>query len=462
MKRFAFLALPLSCSLSSSGPTACTTAADCAEGESCFQGVCTAPEELPALRLDTVDPIRAPARGGDTVTLRGAGFTPDMTVKFGEVVADTFTVDANGNQADVTVPVLSDQPGRTQVSASRPDGQEGTFEPFWAYLATLDFESVLELGALGGWAQPWDYDQDGDDDVLAIHFDTTSGTIVRLFKNVGGTFDPPVELACPPSGCPGTISARYDLDGDGAPDLLNSKDLHTVQIVVWDGAALRDHPNNIETVWERYAVVALDANADGRGDIAILTAFAAFVDPRWALELWLQTAGGQYERAGDPMTIAYSCDTPGIPCTLSIERNLDGDRALVLGIDEQDPGNQDDDEVVVTRFGVSAGLLGVVDELRYERKPYMDAGLEPRWFVPAHLLDDADTAFVVATDMDYFAFPKGYEGADVGGPLALGGPPSLFDWNLDGIDDVAAPAQGAGPLPGIGANQNFARDDEVL
>ena len=83
------------------GPSSCATAADCAEGESCFGGVCTAPEDLPDLALDEVDPIRSPARGGDTVTLRGAGFTTDMTVTFGETAGEVATVSETGDEADV-------------------------------------------------------------------------------------------------------------------------------------------------------------------------------------------------------------------------------------------------------------------------------------------------------------------------------------------------------------------------
>jgi len=94
MKRIVpLLLLAASCSDSGpGGPTACTTATDCADGESCFMGMCTPAEELPDIVLEEVDPIRSPARGGDTVTLRGAGFTADMTVTIGEVEAEVASV----------------------------------------------------------------------------------------------------------------------------------------------------------------------------------------------------------------------------------------------------------------------------------------------------------------------------------------------------------------------------------
>jgi hypothetical protein len=88
-------------------------------------------------------------------------------------------------------------------------------------------------------AKPFDYDDDGDWDVLVAEFGWRTTGSLKLLRNVGGTADAPqmkVEVLDPRHGCLGIEIA--DLDGDSRPDFVVAygQEFETVEAYLNRGA----------------------------------------------------------------------------------------------------------------------------------------------------------------------------------------------------------------------------------
>ena len=166
-------------------------------------------------------------------------------------------------QACVAADLDGDGRAELVVAEEAPD-DTSTLHIFLAWDgATFATEQILDAGTRASFVLAPDIDQDGDLDLVSVHWD-----VVLVFKNRGdGSFEPPAELSVPA----GTRSlAIADITGNGAPDLVTANP--TEDLVSWlpnrgDGSFGR--ATSFPVLDRPDAVAAADFDGDGDADLAV-------------------------------------------------------------------------------------------------------------------------------------------------------------------------------------------------
>jgi uncharacterized protein with beta-barrel porin domain len=70
--------------------------------------------------VTSVRPVGGPVAGGTRVTINGSGFDGATSVKFGSVVATSFTVSPNGSKIEAVAPAHS--AGAVDITVTAPGG----------------------------------------------------------------------------------------------------------------------------------------------------------------------------------------------------------------------------------------------------------------------------------------------------------------------------------------------------
>jgi hypothetical protein len=181
----------------------------------------------PAVEVTEATPARLSARGGEALTLRGAGFTAGVEVHLGDEAVPASAVKlVSATELRVTTPPL--YAGKAAVTVTTAAGDEATlpggvavlpldlrFTEAPAYAFPVPTDPTVAGAALG------DFDGDGDVDLITC----VAGAPCALLQNDGrGHFvASPGSKSAPrfPAGMPDTRAVvAADLDGDGALDLV--------------------------------------------------------------------------------------------------------------------------------------------------------------------------------------------------------------------------------------------------
>ncbi len=145
--------------------------------------------------VTAIEPIRGPATGGYTATIRGAGFTTGTTVRFGDRPATVIDIAEDGESVRVRVP--AHPPGQAAVVVTSLNGQVEAPIPFTWY------EQLLVTGL-----EPFVGDVAGGEEVLITGSGLAEASVVRLGGEeatvMASEFDATVlRIETPPAATPG-------------------------------------------------------------------------------------------------------------------------------------------------------------------------------------------------------------------------------------------------------------------
>jgi len=157
-------------------------------------------------------------------------------------------------------PVGDHQKGRVSLLFGGPNGFLETI------ILAEDLGRVVE-------AKPFDYDDDGDTDVLVAEFGWRKTGALKLLRNIGGTVRAPiiqVEILDPRHGALGVEIA--DLDGDSKLDFVVAygQEFETVEVYLSRGAGRFEHQVIMRLPDPSYnssSIQIADLDQDGRLDI---------------------------------------------------------------------------------------------------------------------------------------------------------------------------------------------------
>jgi PKD repeat protein len=211
-------------------------------------------------------------------------------------------------------------------------GGDGTYLFVWRNAlmhrqATFNATGV-DMGAVAATAmQTADLDRDGDADVI-----TYKGSTLYAWTNDGTPFNSSWVSHTLGSCGSCLIRAVTDLDGDGYPDLILSKDIKPEQIQIWrnPGRPFDVAWTTRKTLGQPLALATALAEGDvyGTGNVAIVTAISGTATLSGSLVVW-QAQGDPFSSNWASATIATLTST--VKALVLGDLNNDGRPDIVLG-----------------------------------------------------------------------------------------------------------------------------------